>query len=198
MQINIPLNKAFRNAPTKLVPQVVDAEYFDAALEMYPESEGWQAVFDRFGNRYGFFCEPHGLKDDPGYQRARSVSQDLTDARTASPELAAAEAAALEMEFAYADARNELIKAVEAEAALNIELRNAATFKSREGTFVMRLPSGREFTNEREIAKAVADVKEQIKICSKQMRATEDPITEARVNRDKIAARIHRETVSAW
>ena len=197
MQLN-PMNKAFRNAPTKLMPQVVDVDYLDAAREMYPERDGWREVFDRFGDRYGFYSEAHGLKDDPGHHRSRGALNGIADAKSASPDLAAAEAEHDEAQATWTSCRSDFIKAAEAVAALTLGLSNAVTFRNRDGAFVMRLASGQEFTNDRQVDQARAKAQDEFKAAQKAMIAAEEPVVAARIKREKIAMQIYSDVVKGW
>ncbi len=62
--------------------------------ELYPATEGWRPVFDRFGRRYGFYHDQHGLKDDPaGGGIIAPAENPITVQVFASAEVAKANAA---------------------------------------------------------------------------------------------------------
>ncbi|MDO8363058.1 MAG: hypothetical protein Q7V88_09180 [Actinomycetota bacterium] len=121
----------------------------DRGAEMYPADDGWRPVFDRFGRRYGFYHDSHGLKDDPDVPRFFQPSPDpISLAVFASDEVIKAKAAADAERLEVEAKRAEWEQAIAREATLSVFVQSARMIERPPGSskYLYLFPDGTELT----------------------------------------------------
>ncbi len=165
-----PQNKAIGVEVTK-----DDTEATDAGLALYPPEDGWRAVFDRFGERYGFYNKSVGLKDDPCNPRwAQPESDGVMERVELTPEYIEAHAARDDADRALKATQAAYEAARAAVSTFNLQVEAGVPFEHPKGSsrVVLAFKDGSHLTFD-EIRNRLRQLEDQATLSDRDMERAE-------------------------